>query len=184
MYILWIKLGTVIASRLCDYFLIVLETDGQKKLYVDAFSYIQQHSLQFFNDNFTGSLIKKVTKFVGAFERVTDILIFDIIKFIIDCIVIFTVVGLENIWFSVIFLFGMVGFIFSQYKLYAWIQPYQDKANSLDSDVGGLLSDNITNNFNIKIFSSLSREKKHFSNLAGEAMDARKTQYFKMMWIW
>lgn len=75
-------------------------------------------------------------------------------------------------------------FSFVQYKLYAFIYPYQEKANALDSEQGGLLSDIITNNFTIKFFASESKEEKKYAKLNYEAAHARKVQYFKSMWIW
>ena len=47
-----------------------------------------------------------------------------------------------------------------------------------------MLSDDITNHLNIKIFSSLGREKKDFADLAHKNAKARKFHYYRAMWIW
>ncbi|MDR2191025.1 MAG: hypothetical protein LBP53_07895 [Candidatus Peribacteria bacterium] len=64
------------------------------------------------------------------------------------------------------------------------MQPYQDKANALDSELGGVLSDDITNNFNIKIFASLTREAKNFGKVNNANAQARKKYYYKMVRVW
>ncbi|OQB42464.1 MAG: hypothetical protein BWY04_00162 [candidate division CPR1 bacterium ADurb.Bin160] len=71
-----------------------------------------------------------------------------------------------------------------QYQLYTYIQPYQDKANALDSEQGGLLSDLIVNNYTIKFFATEKREEKIYGSLNHEAASARKRQYYKSIWIW
>ena len=49
-----------------------------------------------------------------------------------------------------------------QYWLYTYIQPHQEKANALDSEQGGLLSDLIVNNHTIKLFATEQKEEKHY----------------------
>lgn len=78
----------------------------------------------------------------------------------------------------------MVIFSLIQYKMTKWIQPYQDRANTLDTELGAVLSDTITNALTLKTFAALSRESEHFAKANKEAMQARKTQYFKSMWQW
>jgi ABC-type multidrug transport system fused ATPase/permease subunit len=46
------------------------------------------------------------------------------------------------------------------------------------------LSDDITNSFNIKIFASLAREAKAFGAVNHANSKARKTYYYKMIWVW
>jgi ATP-binding cassette subfamily B protein len=183
MIIFWMKLTSAILMRVMDYFFINFETRMNEDLYIMIWQYMQKHSFQFFSDNFTGSLISKVRKCVGAVERFTDNLNFGGIDFVLQVILILIIVGTQNLWISLAFFIVIVGCIFSQYKLFRRIAPYQQKANQLDSDLGGLLSDDITNTFNIKIFSSFFREGKDFANLTNKAMKARRIYYYKSMRI-
>jgi hypothetical protein len=54
----------------------------------------------------------------------------------------------------------------------------------LDTKVGGVLSDDITNNFNIKIFASFEKEAKAFAEINHTNVQARKTYFYKMMLVW
>lgn len=71
-----------------------------------------------------------------------------------------------------------------QYRLYLHIQPHQDKANALDSEQGGVLSDLIVNNHTIKLFATEEKEEKSYGRLNHQAAEARKQQYYKSIWIW
>lgn len=183
MIILRIKLTRDILMRFMDYFLINFEMDINEHLYVTIWNYIQKHSFQFFSDHFTGSLISKIRKCVGSVERFTDNLNRWGIDFVLQVILILIIVGLQNIWIACMFLIVIVGCTFAQYKLFRWISPYQDEANALDTKLWWLLSDDITNNFNIKIFSSFSRESRTFSNLTHTTAHAWKTYFYKSMRI-
>lgn len=55
-----IKFLQVVLYRLSEFFLIKMSTEIMQKIYQDSFSYLQGHSYQFFVNNFTGSLIRKV----------------------------------------------------------------------------------------------------------------------------
>src|SRR3989344_2277332 len=41
-------------------------------LHVTCFRYLQDHSYNFFSNNFTGSLVKRVGRFSRSFEEITD----------------------------------------------------------------------------------------------------------------
>jgi ABC-type multidrug transport system fused ATPase/permease subunit len=46
------------------------------------------------------------------------------------------------------------------------------------------LADDITNNLNIKIFSSFEKEAKAFAEVNHNNTQARKTYFYKMLWVW
>ncbi|MDR3168666.1 MAG: ABC transporter ATP-binding protein/permease [Candidatus Peribacteria bacterium] len=121
---------------------------------------------------------------MGSFERFTDTLNRSVLPFILNVIIILIIIGTQHFWLAI----GLLGVIticaIAQYKLFRWAYPYQDKANSLDTKLGGVLSDDITNNFNIKIFSSLEKETKTFATVNHANAQARKTYFYKMMRVW
>ena len=47
-----------------------------------CFNAVSSQSMQFHSDRFSGSLVSQTNKFIGAFERLFDLLIFDIIYII------------------------------------------------------------------------------------------------------
>lgn len=162
--IVWIKVVSVITYRATDFSLINMSINIMRKIYLECFEYLHRHSFRFFTDNFTGSLIKKVNKFVGSYDLITDTLTFEIAPIILNLIFILIIIGLKDRKLSLILFVWFIVFIIVQYFLYRRNYPYEIKTNVQDSVVSGVLSDTITNNFNIKIFSSLDREYSDFSN--------------------
>ena len=184
LIILWIKLVQFIFYRVYDYIIITFEMNIQEKLYNQIFSYLHQHSFQFFANNFSGSLISKVRKCVSGLERFTDMLSWNVLPFILNLILVVGIIAVQNIRIAISIFIWVTVFSIIQYQLHNWLHPYQEKANQLDSELGWLLSDTITNNLTIKLFASLPREQKAFSSLNHDTVQARKLQYYKSMRIW
>ncbi len=182
--ILFVKLWNLLAYRLSDFFLIKMSLRIMRKVYLECFDYVHKHSYMFFSNNFTWSLIKKINKMIWAVDRITDIFVLELSAIIFNSIFITIVVGLENIYFSVIFVSWISIFTIIQYYLYKRNYPYEIRANEQDSKVSWVLADTITNNFNIKTFSTLKREFKFFDNVVTKRKDINHTRWMRAMVIW
>lgn len=182
--VFWIKVVTFVCYRAYDYCVICLEMKMQESLYGQIFGYIHRHSFQFFTDHFAGSLITKIRKCVSSVERLTDMLAWELIPFVLNLLLIVGILWFEYRSLAIVVFISALGFSIVQYWLYRWIQPYQERANAVDSELGGVLADTLTNNQTIKFFASLEREELAFASCAKELATARRTQYFKSMWIW
>ncbi|MFA7717498.1 MAG: ABC transporter ATP-binding protein [Candidatus Absconditabacterales bacterium] len=182
--ILWIKVANVFMYRGSDFFLIKMSVNISKKIYMECFNYIQQHSYRFFTNNFTGALIKKINKNVGAVDRISDIFVFDISSIVFNSIFILIVIGIQNIYFSVILLAWIIIFMIVQYRLYKRNYPYEIEGNIRDSKVSGALSDAITNNMNIKTFASLEREYGLFHDVVSTWRRITQIKRMRAMLIW
>src|SRR6185295_18200696 len=60
--------------RICDFVISDFEPKVMRDLEEMAFARILQHSFRFFQESFTGSLVKKVSRFRDAFETIFDTL--------------------------------------------------------------------------------------------------------------
>lgn len=182
--ILLIKIVWVLIYRISDFLLINLSPNIMRKIYLETFDYTQRHSFRFFTSNFTWALIKKINKFVGAYDNITDIFVFDISSVLFNSIFVLIIVSQENLSLSVIFIVWIVVFIVVQYFLYKWNYPYEVYVNWIDSKLSWLLSDTITNNFNIKTFASLKREIKIFDEIVTLWRNKSKIKRYRWMLIW
>ncbi len=181
--ILRVNLSSAFMRRVYDVITISTETNLQKKQYINAFNYFQKHSVNFFANNFSGSLIKKISKFTSATENLIDVCLYQILTFVINLLFILIVLGKSSIYFSIWFLIRAVVTIIIEYFLFKWIYPYQEKANALDSQISGEISDTISNYFNLKIFGSLDRETKNLKETAEKLRKARNSFYYRGMAI-
>ena len=127
-----------------------------------CFAWLHRHSVNFFNNSFVGSLVKKANRFSRAFMSITDILFFEVLQLLTHIIFIIAIlynrepkVGLAMLLWIVMFI--VINYAFSKYKL-----KYEFRKSQLDSEVTGVLADTITNHQNVKLFCGFSREKKLF----------------------
>ena len=183
MIILWIKIASFIVYRLYDFWAIALEMNIQGRINNFFLQKLQYHSYKFFSENMSWSLISKFRKGVSAFEKLSDIFSWQILPFITNVTIILIIIGMQNIWISVWIFVVILIFTWLQYVLYKYIHPYQEKANALDSEQGGLLSDLIINNYTIKLFASEKKEERKYAKLNYDTAHARKIQYHKSIWI-
>lgn len=138
-----------------------------------CFRYIHKHSFAYFNDNFVGSMVKKVTRFIRAFENITDKLAYNILQLLVNISLILFVLWRKNttlvialsIW---IVLFFIINLIFTRFKL-----RYDIARSEADSKATGILADTITNNVNVKLFGGYFREIRNFAKAVGEVKRLR-----------
>jgi hypothetical protein len=117
-------------------------------------------------------------------DRISDIFVFDISSIVFNSIFILIVIGIQNIYFSVILLAWIIIFMIVQYRLYKRNYPYEIEGNIRDSKVSGALSDAITNNMNIKTFASLEREYGLFHDVVSTWRRITQIKRMRAMLIW
>lgn len=186
MVIFAIKLvNNSLVFRIYDYAVVKLEMGMQQKLYDELFSHLHKHSYQYFVEHFSGTLVSQIRKTIWALERFTDMLTWNVLPFFLNVFLIVVIVARESWMIALGILIFITLFSLIQYRVTNWLQPYQEKANKLDSDLGGLLSDTIGNALTVKTFAAFDREAYSFSKLNLEATSARTKQYliFNLMWM-
>lgn len=154
--------------RISTFFMINFQSRVMTNLTNTCFSYLHKHSINFFNNNFVGSLVKRVNRFARAFEVISDVFIWELLPISVDMIFIITVLFLQNIIFGFIILgwtiiYILTSYIFSLYKL-----KYDIKRSALNSKVTGVLADTITNHSTIKLFANYKKEKNNFAKVTDQ----------------
>ncbi|OGH90757.1 MAG: hypothetical protein A2479_00655, partial [Candidatus Magasanikbacteria bacterium RIFOXYC2_FULL_39_8] len=150
-----------IAGFINSYF----QTRVMGDLSITCFNYLHKHSFSFFNNNFVGSLVKRVNRFYHAFEGVADACTWDLLPIIVDVILVIIVLSTRSPFLGVglgiwVTIFCLVNYAFSRYKL-----KYDVERSEMDSKVTGILADTITNHSNVKLFVGYDREKKYFERM-------------------
>ena len=134
----------------------------------DSFGYLHQHSYDFFNNEFAGSLVKKVNRLAYSFLGLSSKLYWQVIPLVVRMVVIFMVlmwiqptIGFAMLIWSALYI--ILSYFFSLYKL-----KFDLARAAQDSKVSGVLADTITNNINIKLFSTLPFEIKSLKTVTDE----------------
>ena len=138
-----------------------------------CFRHLHKHSFSYFNNNFTGSLVKRVNYFVRSFENIVDRATWDFIPLIITISIIVAILFSKNsilgmiivIW---IFLFMTVNWIFAKHKM-----KYDIRRSEAETEATGFLADTITNNSNVKLFCGYKQEVNSFAKLNKKIRDLR-----------
>ncbi len=159
-----------IATFATSYF----QTKVMASLSIESFSYLHRHSVEFFNNNFVGSLVKKVNRFSRSFEVVADRLSWDLLPTIIHIVLVIFVLSKRSILLSVgifiwVLIYVLVNYYFSIYKL-----KYDIKRSALNSEVTGVLADTIANHLNVKLFTGYIRETALFAKITGRLQKLRQ----------
>ena len=139
-----------------------------------CFGYLQDHSFNFFSNNFAGSLVKKVGRYERAFEDIADQLYWSLAPTVLKVSIVIGVLYFVQPIFSLAVLIWSVAYVsfsiaFAFYKL-----KYDVQNAALDTEVGGQLADTVTNNINLKLFGGLEREQKSFKELTLKQYRVRK----------
>lgn len=158
----------LIGWRLGVYAITFLEPKVMTSIAKECFASIHKHSFNFFNNEFVGSLVKRVNRMIYSIETFMDIIAFEMFTIVIRLVISITVLFWINpvfgaamlIWATIFIVFN---YLISIYKMKIYDLP-RVKA---DTEVTGYLADTISNNVNIKLFSTRLYEGKGFSKVIG-----------------
>lgn len=141
------------------------QTNVMRDLANTCFAYLHKHSFSYFNNNFVGSLVKRVNRFYRAFEGVADRLTWDLLPIVVNVGLVIIVLSTRRLIFGILIfvwvvVFCVLNYFFSRYKL-----KYDVERSVWDSKVTGVLADTVTNHTNIKLFLGHNREYENFNSV-------------------
>lgn len=143
-----------------------LEARAMADLYRDAFSYLLEHSHEFFISNFTGTLTRRVTRYARQFESVLDNVVMNLFPAAIFLTGVVIVLSLRSVWLGASLLGLTILFILIQVKMILWLLPLRTKRTEEDSRMTGALSDAVLNHSTITAFAATSFEKSYFKDVS------------------
>ena len=129
-----------------------------------CFNTISAQSMQFHSDRFSGSLVSQTNKFIGAFERFFDVMIFDILYLISMLFFIMWVL----IPRSPIFAVGLIAFV-CLYTLcsalsFKKISHLSSERAAAENKQTGQLADSVSNILAVKSYGRESHERHRYAN--------------------
>jgi len=151
-----------------------LEAQVMADLSRTCFNYMHKHSFAYFNNNFVGSLVKRVNWFVRGFEGLSDRIMYNLVPTLTVLIVAIAVLMYKNLYLGLFMLGWFVIFmvfngIFTMYKI-----KFDIARSSAESESTAVLADTITNNVNVKLFCGYNREVSFFSFVSDKVKKLRK----------
>jgi len=128
-----------------EYWVIPLETRVCRKIYEDAMTRMIGQSNRFFTQNFSGSIVRTLSRLVDTAEHLLDMFIYQIGRMTISIIVMTVILARENIWLGVTVFVWMIAVIFVKRYLWSYKMRYNEKVSKASTRVSARLSDAFTN---------------------------------------
>lgn len=130
-----------------------------------CFDYLHHHSYSFFLNRFVGSIVRRANRFSDAFEGIADRILLDLFPMLLRTGITVAVLWywhplLGILLFVWTIIFFSLNYAFALYKL-----KHDAAVAAADTEVTGQLADSITNNVNVKIFTSFKHELARFRTL-------------------
>lgn len=139
-----------------------------------CYRYLNLHSFKFFNNNFVGSLVKRVNYFTRAFENICDRITWDLVPLLTEMFFVMFVLFRLNVYLGSaaaiwIIIFVSFNWVFSMYKI-----KFDLKRSESETKSTAHLADTITNHVNVKLFVGYNREVNVFAKLVDNVRKLRK----------
>jgi len=186
--ILWIILlldiVDIAAWRMVWFPQVKCENEVTKDIYQECFQYLHRHSYRFFSNNLSWSLINKINKLAWAYEKIVDMLVYQILNMVIFIPMTIFVVMRQNLTIWFLFLAFVIVYSILQVVFFNVMKKYEIESNEKNSKMTWELSDTVINNFNILTFASLPYEFKRFSETLFGWIKIRGKQRNLFEWTW
>ena len=147
---------------------------------LECFEKLHKQSYRFFSNSFSGSLVRKANKLSYSFSQVISIFLRVVLSILVTIPLMIYLIMRESVLIWVIFLIFWVIFCLLNVWFTKNNTKYERLTNELDSKQTWILSDTITNAFNVMIFSSQKRELSSFWEIIEKCRKAFRHKWNRM----
>ena len=170
--------GVWLSWRVLEIGIIPLDGGGVNLLEKRCFDVLKKQKYTFFEDNFSGSLIKQANRFSRSFEIIMDWGLFQLFQNALAIMLAFVIFYQQQPEFALYFLAWVVVYLTWIIGFSLWKLKFDKAVANADSKVGGVYSDAISNIFTVKSF-VLEKIEQQRVNRASDRVYRRK----KIAWI-
>ncbi len=172
--------GIWLSWRVLEVGIIPVDDGGVTLLNKRCFSVLKRQKYNFFENNFSGSLIKQSSRFSRAYEVIMDWFIFQFAQNIIGISIAFVLFYQHYPEFAYYFLIWVVAFIAWSVGFSVWKLKFDKAVAESDSKLGGAYSDAISNIFIVKSFALEKVEQANINEKADTIYQKTKTAWILM----
>ncbi|MDP3975738.1 MAG: ABC transporter ATP-binding protein [bacterium] len=133
-----------------------------KNIATEAFEYLQYHSYRFFSNQFSGSLVRKVSRLVWSFNKFIDRVYWEVSSLLVRIVLTIAILWWINAWVGVVVLVWTVIYFFASLWISKWKYQFDVEASRRESMISANLGDVITNILNVQLFTSHKSESRRF----------------------
>ena len=137
-----------------------VQVEGEANLYRQSYDKLSRHSLSFYADTFTGSLVSKVGRFTSAYMEFVNTATYQVL--VLLTVTLATIIGLFFlIWqYAIILLILTIAYIISAFFGTRFIRQRFKERSQAYTEISGKLSDSISNMMAVKTDAKEDEEQK------------------------
>lgn len=128
-----------------------------------CFETISAQSMQFHSNRFSGSLVSQANKFAWAFERLADVVIWDILPVLAYMLMVVIVLAPQVPWFAAGIVLLVILYAIISGLSFKKISHLNDLEAESETKMTGQLADSITNIISVKSYAHEPHEYKRFT---------------------
>lgn len=136
-----------------------------RDMFERAFRAVLDQSYRFFSDNFTGSLVRRVTSLSYGFADLVDAFWWNILPMLVTVFGGMLLLGLKQPIFAGILFVWILSALYGQVWISRKKLPYDEKRATAQTIMTGAAADAMTNMTNISLFTGRLYEEKRFDDL-------------------
>jgi len=172
--------GIWISWRILEVGIVPVDAGGVRLLEKRCFAVLKQQKFNFFENSFSGSLIKQASRFSRAYEVIMDWFIFQLVQNILGISIAFILFYQHYPEFAFYFLIWVFVFIIWNVSYSVWKLKYDKAVAEFDSKLGGAYSDAISNIFIVKSFALEQQEQRNVDGKADDVYSRKKIAWILM----
>ncbi|WP_299870784.1 ABC transporter ATP-binding protein [uncultured Cocleimonas sp.] len=172
--------GIWLSWRVLEIGIVPVDGGGMRLLNKRCFKVLKRQKFLYFENNFSGSLIKQAGRFSRSYEVIVDWFIFQFVQNVLSISIAFIIFYQHYPEFAYYFLVWVIGFIIWSVGFSIWKLKYDKAVAESDSKLGGAYSDAISNIFIVKSFALEKSEQNNIDEKADVVYQKTKIAWILM----
>ncbi len=165
-------IGSCILGWLRVYWVWNMELKAMYDLATMCFDTVCTQSMQFHSDRFSGSLVSQTNKFIGAFERFFDVVIFDILYLVSLLVSMMAVLIPRAPWFALGLIVFIILYVLCSALCFKKIAHLSREWAEAENKQTGQLADSVSNILSVKSYGREAHERHRYANFNRASMNA------------
>lgn len=163
---------------------VLFESRTMYDLYLSSFGYLLRHSHHFFASQFAGTLTRRVSKYVHAFEQLFDSLAMVFFPTLVYAIGVITVLYMRSPALGTALGIWSLVFVTFQIAVAQYRQPIRVARSDADSTMVGGIADAVSNQHSVLLFSRVKHELARFRKLVSHWRQMTHRSWIVDEYIW
>ena len=172
--------GVWLSWRILEIGIIPVDGGGVNLLEKRCFDVLKKQKFVFFENSFSGSLIKQASRFSRSFEIIMDWCLFQLFQNILAIAIAFILFYQQQPEFAFYFLAWVAVYLIWNISFSLWKLKFDEAVAKADSKVGGVYSDAISNIFIVKSFVMEDKEQQRVDQSSDQVYRRKKTAWILM----